>query len=354
MIQRNATMADVARLAGVGKMTVSRVLTGSAGVSAATAERVYRAIKILRYQPNEVARSLRTVSSRTIGVIVPYLYDPFFATCAHAISTVAKQHGYSVILTTSDENPDIEQKQTSQMLRRQVDGLVIIPVSDKRRYYSGEGFSRVHVVTVDRPAPGSHFDSVLVPKRAGARSAVEHLLGHGHRSIAFLGLSRTLYTMKARYAGYREAMSAAGHAPEPYIDCCTAERTMFLIGSMMRSRKPPTALFAANNLCMRYALHALSAAGIQIPQRMAMVGFDDFETADLMQPSLTVVRQPIYELGEAAANLLFERILGRAAPKAGHRLILPVKLVVRCSCGCQPSTSGIAKAKQAEAVINAG
>jgi LacI family transcriptional regulator len=351
MIQRNATMADVARLAGVGKMTVSRVLTGSASVSAGTAERVYRAIKILHYQPNEVARSLRAVSSKTIGVIVPYLYDPFFATCAHAISTVAKQHGYSVILTTSDENPEIEQKQTSLMLRRQVDGLVIIPVSDNDRYYSGEAFSRVHVVTVDRPARGSHFDSVLVPNRAGARTAVEHLIGHGHRSIAFLGLSRTLYTMTARYAGYREAMTEAGHSPEPYIDCDSAERTVALIRAMLSSRNPPTGLFAANNLCMRYALHALRAAGVQIPQQIAVVGFDDFEMADVLQPSLTVVRQPIYQLGEMAANLLFQRISGTESAKAGHRLILPVELVVRCSCGCHPRTARSVKEEQPAATV---
>lgn len=334
MIQRNTTMADVARLAGVGKMTVSRVLTGSARVSQATAERVYRAIKILHYQPNEVARSLRAVNSNTIGVIVPYLYDPFFATCAHAISTVAKEHGYSVVLTTSDENPDIEQKQTTLMLRRQVDGLVIIPVSDNDRYYSGEAFSRVHVVTLDRPAPGSRFDSVLVPNRAGAKTAVEHLIGHGHQSIAFLGLNRKLYTMKARYAGYREAMSEAGRLAQPYLDCESAERTEALILSMLNSRKPPTALFAANNLTMRYALHALSLAGIQIPRQVAIAGFDDFEMADVLQPSLTVVQQPVYQLGEVAANLLFQRISGSEEPKAGHRIVLPLKLIVRSSCGC--------------------
>jgi LacI family transcriptional regulator len=336
MSQRSATMADVARLAGVGKMTVSRVLTGSAKVSKVTAERVYRAIKILHYQPNEVARSLRAVNSNTIGVIVPYLYDPFFATCAHAISTVAKQHGYSVILTTSDESPDIEQKQTSLMLRRQVDGLVIIPVSDSDRYYSGEAFSRVHVVTLDRPAPGSRFDSVLVPNRAGAKTAVSHLIGHGHQSIAFLGLSRKLYTMKARYAGYREAMLDGGRSPQPYLDCESAERTEALILSMLNSKKPPTALFAANNLTMRYVLHALTAAGVHIPRQIAIAGFDDLEMADVLQPSLTVVRQPVYQLGEVAANLLFQRISGSEVPKASHRVVLPLELVIRSSCGCQP------------------
>jgi LacI family transcriptional regulator len=352
-LHRNTTMADVARLAGVGKMTVSRVLTGSASVSTDTAERVYRAIKILHYQPNEVARSLRAVNTKTIGVIVPYLYDPFFATCAHAISTVAKQHGYSVILTTSDENPDIEQKQTNLMLRRQVDGLVIIPVSDNDRYYSGEAFSRVHVVTVDRPAPGSRFDSVLVPNRSGAKTAVEHLISHGHKSIGFLGLSRKLFTMKARYAGYREAMSDGGHTPEPYVDCGSAERTVAVVRSMLNSRKPPTALFAANNLTMRYLLHALSAAAVNIPRQIAVAGFDDFEMADVLQPSLTVIRQPVYQLGEVAANLLFQRLSGHEVPKAGHRVMLPLELVVRSSCGCQPRTIKSAKEQNPPAPLGA-
>ncbi|MGC2298300.1 MAG: substrate-binding domain-containing protein [Acidobacteriaceae bacterium] len=180
---------------------------------------------------------------------------------------------------------DIEQKQTNLMLRRQVDGLVIIPVSDNDRYYSGEAFSRVHVVTVDRPAPGSRFDSVLVPNRSGAKTAVEHLISHGHKSIGFLGLSRKLFTMKARYAGYREAMSDAGHRPEPYVDCGSAERTVAVVRSMLNSRKPPTALFAANNLTMRYLLHALSAAAVNIPRQIAVAGFDDFEMADVLQPS---------------------------------------------------------------------
>src|SRR5579863_7361854 len=151
-IRRTTTMADVAQLAGVGKMTVSRLLSGSANVSKATADRVHRAIRMLNYQPNELARSLRSVHSKTIALILPYLYDPFFATCAHAISTVARQHGYSVILTTSDEDADTEQKQTNLMLRRQIDGLIAIPVAGNDRYYQGEAFSRVRVVTVDRPA----------------------------------------------------------------------------------------------------------------------------------------------------------------------------------------------------------
>src|SRR3954454_19495464 len=144
-IRRTTTMADVAPLAGVGKMTVARFLSGSAKVSKATADRVQRAIRMLNYQPNELARSLRSVHSNTIALILPYLYDPFFATCAHAVSTVATQHGYSVLITTSDEKTEIEQKQASLMLRRRTDGMIIIPAPTDVDYLRGEEFANVHV-----------------------------------------------------------------------------------------------------------------------------------------------------------------------------------------------------------------
>ena len=333
-------MADVAKLAGVGKMTVSRLLSGSANVSEATAERVQRAIRLLSYQPNELARSLRSVHSKTIAVILPYLYDSFFATCAHAISTVATQHGYSVLITTSDEKTEIERKQASLMLRRRIDGMVIIPAPNDDGYLRGEMFSRVHIVTMDRPAPNSRFDSVVVNNRAGAKSGIEHLIGHGHRTIGFLGLNKALFTMQARYAGYKEAMANAGLTTEKYIECTSPESTVTSVQSLLALSIPPTALFAGNNLTMRYLLHALNVLGIDVPGQIALVGFDDFDVADVLQPALTVVRQPVYQIGETAANLLFQRISSGEFPQKGHRVVLPLELVIRRSCGChaQPST----------------
>jgi LacI family transcriptional regulator len=264
-LEKMPTMADVARLAEVGTMTVSRVLSGGSA-SVETTDRVQRAIKILRYQPNEVARSLRAVNSNTIGLIVPYLYDQFFATCAHAISSVANRNGYTVILTTSDENPEMEQKQTDLMLRRQVDGIITIPVAGNESSYAREVFERIPVITLDRPAPNPNFDSVLVPNRPGAKMVVAHLIGHDHQRIGFLGLNKSLYTMKARYAGYRDAMTEAGYKPEPYVDCVSPEKTLKLVRSMLERKNAPTALFPANNLSMRYTLHALSVLGIDIPR----------------------------------------------------------------------------------------
>src|SRR5579863_6048420 len=222
-IRRTTTMADVAQLAGVGKMTVSRFLSGSANVSKATSDRVQRAIRMLKYQPNELARSLRSVHSKTIALILPYLYDPFFATCAHAVSPVAIQHGYSVLTTTSDEKAEIEQKQASLMLRRRIDGMIIIPAPHDNDYLKDEMFSQTHIVTLDRPAPDPRFDSVVVNNRTGARAGVTHLIEHGHRKIAFLGLSKTLFSFQARFAGYKEAMTKAGLPADSYVDCVSQE-----------------------------------------------------------------------------------------------------------------------------------
>ena len=339
-------MADVAQLAGVGKMTVSRFLSGSANVSKATAERVQRAIRMLNYQPNELARSLRSEYSKTIALILPYLYDPFFATCAHAISTVATQHGYSVLITTSDEKLEVERRQASLMLRRRIDGMIIIPAPHAEEYLRDEAFSQVHIVTLDRPAPDSRFDSVVVNNRAGARAGVTHLIEHGHRKIAFLGLSKGLFTFQARYAGYKEAMIKAGLTAESYIDCASQENTITTVHSLLTDADPPTALFAGNNLSMRYILHALTVLRIDVPGKIALAGFDDFDIADVLQPALTVVRQPVYQIGETGANLLFERISRGQFPNKGHRVVLPLELVIRRSCGCHASTGDTGKPRQ--------
>ncbi|HEY3705338.1 MAG TPA: LacI family DNA-binding transcriptional regulator [Terracidiphilus sp.] len=324
----------MAKLAGVGKMTVSRLLSGSANVSKETAERVQRAIRMLNYQPNELARSLRSPHSKTIALILPYLYDPFFATCAHAVSTVATQHGYSVLITTSDEKADVEQKQAALMLRRRIDGMIIIPAPNDDDYLRSKEFENVHIVTLDRPAAQSRFDSVLVNNRAGARAGVAHLIDHGHKVIAFLGLAKSLFTMQARYNGYREAMSSASLAPENYVECRSPEETVTLVHALMTGKKPPSALFAGNNLTMRYLLHALNTLRIDVPRQIALAGFDDFDIADVLQPALTVVRQPVYQVGEMAANLLFQRIARGEYPTKGHRVVLSTELVVRRSCGC--------------------
>jgi transcriptional regulator with XRE-family HTH domain len=186
-VHRKPTMADVARLAGVGTMTVSRVLSGTAPVSEGTAKRVQQAIQQLGYRPNELARAFRGQRSRTIGLIIPYLYDPFFAICAHAVTTVAKEHGYSVITTTSSEDPDIEYAEAEQMLQRNVEGMVIIPSRFRQSRLTRALFGKTPVVVFDRPVSDPSVDAVLVENTSGSRRMVRHLIEHGHERISFMG-----------------------------------------------------------------------------------------------------------------------------------------------------------------------
>jgi LacI family transcriptional regulator len=329
-------MHDVARAAGVGTMTVSRVLNRSAHVSSETADRVYKAIQSLGYRPNEVARALRGLKTRTIGVIVPYLYDPFFATCAHAIGAAAKKKGYSVILATSNEDAEAEGAEAQLMLQRHVDGLVIIPAQSRHSHLTDAEFGKIPVVTLDRPAPDRRFDSVLVQNQSGTKLAVQHLIAeHGHKRISFIALNKHLHTMKTRYEGYRRAMIEADLEPQASFKCDSQEATAAVVAGLLQEKNPPTALMSANNLTMRYILRALLDSGIKVPETLALAGFDDFELAELLHPTLTVVRQPAAELGTVAAGLLFNRLAMERPPQTGKEVVLPVELVVRRSCGCK-------------------
>lgn len=328
-------MSDVAKLAGVGTMTVSRVLNGNANVSDEMRRRVLRAIAELSYVPNEVARSLREQRGRQIGVIVPDIRDSFFAICSHAISRVAKTHEYSVVLTTSEEDPETEFTEAVRLLRRRIDGLIIVPASEGGTRLTDPEFRNTPIVTLDRPVENTAFDCVLVQNRRGAQIGTQHLIEHGHTRIVHLCLSRQLYTMRRRVEGYRAAMKAAGLTPEIRVVNASQDNMLEVMRSLMASRQPPSALFCGNNVLTCNALHALSAMEIRVPEKVAVVGFDDFETADILKPAMTVVRQPIDELGRLAAEILFKR-LGEedtSPPRKAQRLTLPVELIVRNSCG---------------------
>jgi LacI family transcriptional regulator len=333
----SAKMIDVARLAGVSKMTVSRVLNEGPNVTDGMRKKVFAAIEMLRYQPNELARSLRERRSRQIGVLIPYLFDPFFASCAHAISTVARQNSYSVVLSTTDENPQAEFEEASRMLRRNMEGLIVIPAhsSNGASLLLAQEFERLPIVTLDRPIEGSRFDSLLVENERGAKMGTEHLLALGHKRIAYVGLTDELYTMRMRHAGYARAMEAAGLKQKAVFLSGVLDDSRETIRNLVAGSRPPTALFCANNLITRHVLHGLQAMGMHPPESIALVGFDDFEIADLLRPGITVVRQPSELLGRTAAEILFKRLASGTRSKTGKHVVLPVELVVRGSCGAK-------------------
>ncbi len=196
------------------------------------------------------------------------------------------------------------------MLRRHVEGLIVIPATHGASRLTQPEFTSIPIVAIDRPIRGNHFSTVLVENRLGGRMATEHLIGHKHRHIAFVGLSEKLYTLQARRAGYVEAMEQAGLTAEIYPNCDTQQETLDVLRGLQESGRLPTALFVGNHPGMQFVLRALKVLRIAVPERVAQVGFDDFAMADLVEPAMTVVRQPLEELGRVAAAILFERLQG--------------------------------------------
>lgn len=344
-MQRKPTMTDVARLARVGTMTVSRVLNASQHVSPETARRVREAVARLGYRPNEMARALRNSKTRTIGLLVPNLHDTFFATCAHALNMVAKQHGYTVLLNLTNDDTEHEYNEAQRMMQRHVEGLVVIPADPDRCRLGSREFQEIPVVTLDRPLADSecHVDSVLTENEAGMRQATEHLIQvHGLQRILFIGHKPELYTMKVRYAGYASAMHAAGLTPRADSSCNSGENAVSIVQTALRQPEPPQAIISANNLTTRRVLSALLSLGLRVPEQLALAGFDDLELSDLLHPALTVVRQPVIALGQRAAQILFAKLQERVPLEEVAQVVLPAELVIRHSCGCayQPK-SGI-------------
>lgn len=330
------TIADVARESGVGAMTVSRVINGGKFVKNVTAARVRAAIDKLGYEPNEAARILKGQSARIIGFIVPDLADNFFSICAHAVQEMAAKNGYLTLLLTSERDRDSEAKELAMMQSRNVAGILIVPSSadciGQLKQLQGRG---VPVVMLDRTFPGLTAGEVMVENREGAAKAVNHLLDHGHRSILCVGYDSQFNSVGQRIEGYESAMLKAGLKPQ-FLVLDESSLIGPQVVRRLRSPKPPTALFTLNNVTTISVLSTLQREKIQIPEEVAIIGFDDFDLAALLAVPLTAVRQPAAELGRSATRLLLDAIRSHHSGygSASTRVVLPIELVTRRSCGC--------------------
>lgn len=328
------TMKDVAAAAGVGLKTVSRVVNEEAGVNQATAERVRRAIEALGFRRNDSARVLRQGHTASVGLVLEDVSDPFYSTLTRAVEEVVRSHGSLLFTGSSDEDPEREQELTLAFCARRVDGLIIVPAGTAHDYLAPELAAGTAAVMVDRPVVGLETDTVLTDNAGGARAGVEHLLRAGHRRVGYLGDNLTIYTARERLRGYRAAMSAAGlTVPPHWVATATPEpgRVRAAVCRMLDADPPVTALFCGNNRTTVAVLRALAGRSRQ----PALVGFDDFELADLLRPAVTVVAQDPAGMGREAAELLFRRLGGDRGPVV-HRE-LPTTLVCRGSGETPPA-----------------
>jgi LacI family transcriptional regulator len=330
------TVADVAQLAAVGAITVSRVVNGNGYVSIEKRKRINAAIKKLGYRPNQAARVLKGHRARMIGLIVPDLSDPFFGMCAAAVEEFAFERGYMTLIVASQRNAEVEKNEVDMMMGQNVAGLVIVPSlrNDRLELLTSVG---IPIVALDRPLEGVIADEVVVDNLGGARTAVEHLVWHGHKKIACIGYDRTFYSISQRILGYTNVLKSAGLKPIIYDDASTPEAVGKIVRSWMRAKDRPSAVFSLNNVTTLRVLQSLQEAGLEIPDMIAIVGFDDFSLAPLLSPPLTAIRQPAQVLGTQAARLLFDRIdnAERDRGRTGVHMVLPVEFIIRTSCGCR-------------------
>jgi LacI family transcriptional regulator len=321
-------MRDVAEKAGVSLKTVSRVINAEAGVASATAERVGEAIVALGFQRNDLARSLRHgLSSSTLGLVIEDVANPFYSAVAQAVEIAARERGFLLITASAREDAERERELVSALVGRRVDALLIVPAGPDQRYADAMR-GRTAFVYIDRPPGGFEADTVLLDDAGGARQAVEHLLARGHRRIACVADRAEVYTARERVAGYEAALSAAGVEVDPELirpgspDAPHAETIVTELLDLPPDRRP-SAVFTANNRNTIGALHALAGREDEI----ALVGFDDFELADLL--GITVVRADAGQLGARAASLAFARLDGDERPP--QRVTIPTDLIVRGS-----------------------
>ena len=315
-------------------MTVSRTINSHPYVSEKTARKVRAAIVQLDYRPNQAARMLTGQLSRSIGLIVPDLADPFFSVVSHAVQETARENGYLVWLAASNDDPAIEAAQVEQMTHHPVDGILLVPVDSRHKYLKSVAEGATPVVTIDRPFEVATSDSVEVENRAGARMAVEHLIQHGYKRIACVATNTHLVTIKERLIGYEECMRKAKLPRPRIIRSKSQDDVKAALKELFESRTRPDALFSTNNASTIWAIEALRELKIEIGRDVALVGFDDVDFYSLISPPITTIRQPAPELGRMSARLLLQRIKGEFTALS-VRTVLPVTLVIRESCGCK-------------------
>ncbi len=337
-LRRHATLADVAEKAGVGKATVSRVINGARKVSPATLERVNKAIRELNFQPSQAARSLKGEITKTVGLVLPRIADPFFASCAEAIQGVVRSHEHLLMIAATEWDSRAEIDEICALFRHRVDGILLAPSGRLSRELSAViDRIKIPVVAFNHPLRKSPIRSVVCDNYRGAMAATQHLLEHGHRRILCLGGDARLQSIRERQKGYKEAMLKAGLRCEIRDSANDYAAVQETLRSELLRNKPVRAIFAVRNLITIYAFQAIQELGLRIPEDVALIGFDDFDLACTLRPAVSVVKQPVEAIGEQAADLLFRELQRGPVQTAGQSKIITLSttLVLRNSCGCQ-------------------
>jgi LacI family transcriptional regulator len=328
------TIHDVARLAGVSPITVSRVINNSGYISQKTRERVQAAIDELGYVPNIIARSLRSKRTSTLALVITDITNPFFTSLARGVEDTASDAGFNVIFCNTDESIQEEEKYVNLLLQKQVDGILLVPAHSASPSIDRIQEQETAVVILDRKVNNARVDVVRCDSEMGAYQLTGLLIEKGHRSIAVLSGPKGVSTAEDRVKGYWRAMTEAGMAnPDLVFYGAFTQASGHENACQALALSPrPTAFFAGNNFIAVGALKAIQDAGLKMPEDVSLVTFDDLPLSAVLEPILTVARQPAYEMGRRGTQLLLGR-LNDGASNESSEILLPIEIVARQSIG---------------------
>ena len=324
-----STILDVARAAGVSPMTVPRYFNRPSLLKPSTQLKVQRAVERLRYVPNEAARTLLSGWSRTVALVVADITNPFFTAVARGAEDVAVGAGYTLVLGNSDERLEKEQGYLRTTVSRRMDGLLLSPAGAGLHHLEWLTRYRIPVVLIDREIAAVQADTVLSDSLDGARQLVAHLVARGYSDIAFIGGQPGVSSLEDRLTGYRQAMREAGLTPREHLGRYDQRSGEEIMTRLVSAGEVPRAVIAANNYVAVGALVALRRTGLSTPGDVALACFGDLDVAAILDPFLTVIAQPAYEMGRLAMEALLERLRGYDGPPRRH--VLPVTLIPRRS-----------------------
>ena len=340
------TIRDVANLAGVSTATAGRVLGGYGSASQKTIKAVLEAAEKLNYIPNAIAQSMKKKNTYTVGLLIANIANPFYSTIARALEEHLMKQGYNMIICNTDEDLDREITYLKTLYEKRIDGLIIASVL-KGTEMSKEEIHRVYngsipTIILDREVPGLELPTVTSDNFGGAYEATSHLIRLGHTRIGIIGT--TISTLSKRVEGYKKALD---HHNLPFTESFILDQDLTdiqvgevkegynkTITMLTKNRKKPTAILALNNLLTFGALLAIKDLGLEIPKDVAIIGWDDFDLATLLEPPLTVVRQNPFNIASITANWLLDLINGVGMQDGSDpKIVLSTQLVVRGSCG---------------------
>lgn len=328
-IRRRATMADVADAAGVSLKTVSRHVNGETNIDPAICVRISAAIASLNFRRNLAAASIRPGQrSQLVGLIIEDIANPFYAALTRAVERVLRERGMLLLAASSEEDPGLFCRLVEQFIERRVDGLIVVPPATSGSQWPALAEEIPALVLIDRSDDEIDADTILADDESGAHAATELLINCGSRRIAFVGEALAVPTVAARFRGYSAALTQAGLTTDTALildGVRTTQDTAAAVTELLAGSHPVDGIFTANNRASIGVLRAFRGLGT----RRAMVGFDDFEAASLVEPGVTVVTQNVPDMGRLAAETLLRKINGDLAP--AQRVILPTTIIRRGS-----------------------